>query len=237
MPMNRIVWHHSAGTYTPSDLDRQHYHRLIDGDGRLHDGLHAIADNAPGRSMAPGSYAAHTRELNTGSIGLAICAMAGADWGDPASWTHPVRPAQVSALIAETARLCGRYGIVATRRTILSHAEVEPTLGVWQRGKWDFDYSLTGGSTARDPVVVGDELRARVIEAVDYAPAAQDYPTRETIRQGSVGHFVRDAQAALGVTIDGMFGPKTRRAVVEFQARHELLPDGVVGPMTWAALL
>jgi len=35
---------------------------------------------------------------------------------------------------------------------------------------------------------------------------------------------------------DGAFGPKTRARVVEFQQSKGLVPDGVVGPNTWAAL-
>ena len=43
---------------------------------------------------------------------------------------------------------------------------------------------------------------------------------------------------ALGITLgaDGVFGAQTRAAVVDFQARHGLAPDGVVGPKTMAAL-
>jgi peptidoglycan hydrolase-like protein with peptidoglycan-binding domain len=36
--------------------------------------------------------------------------------------------------------------------------------------------------------------------------------------------------------IDGLFGPLTRQAVVEFQAAHGLQVDGVAGPHTWTAL-
>jgi peptidoglycan hydrolase-like protein with peptidoglycan-binding domain len=47
---------------------------------------------------------------------------------------------------------------------------------------------------------------------------------------------VRELQSALGIKADGLFGPATRAAVVARQRRAQLLPDGVVGPMTWAAL-
>ena len=34
----------------------------------------------------------------------------------------------------------------------------------------------------------------------------------------------------------GMFGPKTEANVREFQRVHNLVPDGIVGPKTWAVL-
>ena len=36
--------------------------------------------------------------------------------------------------------------------------------------------------------------------------------------------------------VDGFYGPRTRHALVAFQAAHGLQVDGVVGPRTWAAL-
>jgi hypothetical protein len=39
------------------------------------------------------------------------------------------------------------------------------------------------------------------------------------------------------VTVDGEFGPTTRRALVAFQRDHGLTPDGVVGASTWGALV
>jgi len=47
---------------------------------------------------------------------------------------------------------------------------------------------------------------------------------------------VRALQQKLGVTADGIYGPRTRAAVKRFQRAHGLTPDGVAGPQTLAAL-
>lgn len=59
----------------------------------------------------------------------------------------------------------------------------------------------------------------------------------KTIKLGSIGDAVRLAQRKLGIRADGIFGPITRRAVINFQKRKGLVADGVVGPKTWKALL
>lgn len=63
------------------------------------------------------------------------------------------------------------------------------------------------------------------------------------VRNGSKGKAVLDCQRRLvargygPLKFDGIFGPNTRRAVVQFQQAHALRADGVVGPRTWSALL
>ena len=62
-----------------------------------------------------------------------------------------------------------------------------------------------------------------------------------TLQRGAEGDNVRRLQKALGlngqaVKVDGEFGPATERAVVAFQKARGLKPDGIVGPLTWAAL-
>lgn len=63
-----------------------------------------------------------------------------------------------------------------------------------------------------------------------------------TTRRGAVGMSTRRIQALLklfgaGIPLDGSFGPRTEEAVKAFQRRYELTADGVVGPVTWTALL
>jgi len=74
----------------------------------------------------------------------------------------PIREPQISALIALTADLCRRHGIDVGPTTTLSHAEVQPTLGITQRGKWDITW-LPGMIGPGDPVAVGNVLRGRVL--------------------------------------------------------------------------
>jgi Putative peptidoglycan binding domain len=64
------------------------------------------------------------------------------------------------------------------------------------------------------------------------------------LTQGSSGPEVRTLQTALNqqlfprpnLVVDGAFGSKTRTAVVAFQRQAGLVPDGIVGPRTRAAL-
>lgn len=55
-------------------------------------------------------------------------------------------------------------------------------------------------------------------------------------KMGSKGTVVRQIQVALNQYPDGIFGPKTKRAVEEFQAQNNLKVDGIVGPATMALL-
>lgn len=233
--MNRIVWHHTGGGYQPNAVDRRSYHKLIDGEARVIDGLHPISANAPGRPLTAGTYAAHTAGLNTGAIGAALCAMHGGVWADPRASSAFPKPAQIDAMIAESAQLCRQFGISPSRGATLSHAEVEITLGVKQRGKWDFDYPILKTAT-RDPVAIGDELRAELIRVLGRSAVTPPASARSVLRQGASGSDVRALQAALVVRVDGAFGPLTRAAVIAFQKSRNLLPDGVAGRMTWAAL-
>jgi hypothetical protein len=63
-----------------------------------------------------------------------------------------------------------------------------------------------------------------------------------TVRQGDTGNAVKTVQGLLGargypVSIDGIFGPATFKIVATVQARAEITADGIVGPVTWPALL
>lgn len=171
--MKRIINHWTAGTHNVSAIDRKHYHIIVDGDGDEHEGDNPIEANA---AFISGKYAAHTLNANTDSIGVAVAAMHGAVERPFNAGRYPITHKQLAALVKVNARLCKQYGIPVTRTTVLSHAEVQPTLGIKQRGKWDIAW-LPGMAAPGDPVAVGDKFRAMVSAALQPdAPPAQEMP-------------------------------------------------------------
>ena len=50
------------------------------------------------------------------------------------------------------------------------------------------------------------------------------------------GEPVRRIQKAVGITVDGYFGPNTKNAVQVYQRKHGLSADGIVGTKTWAKI-
>lgn len=166
--MKRIILHWTAGGHKANKVDLRHYHFVVEGDGTVVNGNQPIEANARIHSPRDGStYAAHTGGLNTGSIGIALAGMRGAKERPFAAGPSPITQAQVEALCALAARLSVECGIPVTRETILSHAEVEPTLGVKQRGKWDITWLPGMPGTVVDPIRIGDMLRARIMVEVD----------------------------------------------------------------------
>ena len=133
--MERIICHWTAGAYSANATDLNYYHILIEGDGELRRGVYSIKDNV---FTGDGKYAAHTKNCNTGSIGVSLCCMAGAVENPFNAGKFPMTETQWHTLTAVVAELCHAYSIPVTSGTVLSHAEVQGTLGIAQSGKWDY---------------------------------------------------------------------------------------------------
>ena len=73
--MKRIIFHWPGGSNYPNSADLQHYHFVIDKDGKLYKGKFPVSANAVCKTDQFGHalYAAHTGGGNTGSIGVAVC--------------------------------------------------------------------------------------------------------------------------------------------------------------------
>jgi hypothetical protein len=158
--LHRIHWHWTAGAYGDISMERRAYNGLIDQHGNRVDGDFRFEAQATYR---PGRAASHTLNANTGAIGLSCDAMAGAQerpfkWGKaPLTWE------MVFEMCEWTAELCHAYDIPVSPYSVLSHAEVQPTLGIRQRWKWDFTV-LPGMNNTADPIEIGHRLRAITIE-------------------------------------------------------------------------
>lgn len=64
---------------------------------------------------------------------------------------------------------------------------------------------------------------------------------RPVLHRRAIGEAVVELQMALrendfALTVDGAFGPATELAVRQWQQSRGLVPDGIVGPKTWASL-
>jgi peptidoglycan hydrolase-like protein with peptidoglycan-binding domain len=99
---------------------------------------------------------------------------------------------------------------------------------------------LTSPSAAARP--------AATVSPDDGTPTNCTFTTRRpTIRRGSVGAAVRQAQCYLNdslspanhtpLSVDGDFGSRTEAAVRTFQSCVHITVDGVVGHNTWAQLV
>lgn len=144
--ITRIHWHWTAGAYTGNSTDRRAYHILIEGDGLVV------------RVAACDARRSHTLDASGGAIGISLCAMAGAVERPFSAGDHLVTENQIAALARETARLCRVYDLPVSQWSTLSHAEVQPTLGIRQKNKWDICW-LPGLAGPADPVTIGNRIR------------------------------------------------------------------------------
>jgi len=76
-----------------------------------------------------------------------------------------------------------------------------------------------------------NDITAKVIPAI-----APTFPGQ--IKPGDKGDGVKVVQRALGLAIDGVYGPMSKKSVMDFQANHgKLDANGIIGPKTWVELV
>jgi hypothetical protein len=157
--MKRIHWHWTAGAPGINPKEADSYNFIITWpDGKVVEGVPVEHQRSP---LVNGAYAAHTLNANSDAIGIAVDAMAEAKESPFTAGKYPITQAQIDSLIDLSARLGKQYAIPVTRFTMLSHAEIEPTLGIKQNQKWDIMW-LPGMRVVGNPIEIGDRLRAKV---------------------------------------------------------------------------
>lgn len=235
--IERSITHWTAGAGRAGAKDKKHYHAITEHDGTIVQGTEKVEDNIV---TSDGDYAAHTRNLNSGSGGFAMAGMHNATEIPFDPGPYPINRKQFETHCKMLAAFHVEYGILPiTGENCLTHAEVEPTLGVKQAGKWDltrlpFEPAIFGA------IPVGNYMRERVRS---YLPASYQNMDRPILRRGMRGPFVVEAQSLLnrvGIFVgktDGIFGQRTEAGILELQARSGLGTTGVVSPDTWRVLM
>ena len=186
----------------------------------------------------------HAPGANHDGIGIEHAGRAkqtGREWGDPYSVAMLERSA---ALVAD---LCRTYKIPVTwlyaadlkagKRGITTHKAV---CDAFKRGShWD---PGPGFPVERYLRLVSTQLGKGAQGRAPAPPLKDDPPT---LRRGADGWQVKRLQKLLRThglmpepaKIDGDFGELTEAAVEAFQTLHDLEVDGIVGPLTWHALI
>ena len=91
-------------------------------------------------------------------------------------------------------------------------------------------------------IEVAESTCQAVCEFLGVGYVSRELSNFPTIRSGSRGNFVRILQYLLNwfganLSVDGVFGGGTQRAVQNFQRANKLTVDGIVGRNTWNKLL
>jgi len=196
--MKGIIWHWTGGGYKASTEAREAYHAIIEGDGTVVTGNWPISAN---EVIVGDSYAAHTRNSNTGFIGISIACMAGAKERPLSYGKYPPTKKQIAALVKLSAKYCRQYRIPVSYITTLSHAEVEANLGIKQRGKWDI--TVLPWLKKRGALVVGNYLRSRVkkeLEKYLSIPTEIKLPTKKNANTLAMIVFALIAAAIAFIT-------------------------------------
>jgi hypothetical protein len=147
--ITQIRGHWTGGGHKANATDMRSYHALFQGDGTI---IYA----AP-----PESYRPHTLNANTGAIGLSMCCMAGAVESPFNPGRFPMTVVQLHAMAHQMAVWCMFFDVPVSQWSVMTHAEVQITLGIRQRNKWDVTW-IPGMERPGDPIMVGNKIRSIV---------------------------------------------------------------------------
>ncbi len=236
---NRLILHHAdASVYSPEQIHRLHLQNGWSGAG-YH--FEVRKDGSIYRLRPEGAVGAHASGSNSDSIGICF-------EGD---YDVEIMPdAQKQAGKELVAWLKGKYGV----SKVQAHRDVCAT--ACPGAKFPFaEIAGASGSvsvTTSQPVQVSGEIAELQNECnvqgfssqkVDNIPGPITLAGCPMLKRGAQGNITRWVQRKLNAlgfncgSVDGVFGVKTKAAIMAFQRAMGLIVDGIVGPKTWSKLL
>ena len=135
----------------------------------------------------------------------------------------------VQATIAETGNVYGEFG-----------DQTGGEIGIFPYYDYPWDYVLR--YTGKDETTSPAPDPFPLFPGANYGDENICYAGVPMLQAGYYGPAVAALQGALNyhgfgsVEVDGDLGPETELAVRQFQKRHNLEIDGIVGPITWGQL-
>ena len=103
------------------------------------------------------------------------------------------------------------------------------------------DANVRGHRDVKPTACPGDSAYTAIVEKqpvpVEHSSPPPPYRKALRLRRPRMrGKVVKWVQSQVGAKADGVFGPNTKRAVVAWQRKNRLVPDGIVGPKTYKAM-
>lgn len=124
-------------------------------------------------------------------------------------------------------------------------SEYPPNSNNVKYNTWYYGHAVSGANYPWCAVFI-----SYIFNLLEGGSQAPTKPTNEkpildnkpVLRRGSKGDLVELVQSMLVlkgyvIAVDGDFGPNTEAAIKDFQNKNHLKPDGIIGPLTWDALL
>ncbi len=166
--------------------------------------------------LGPGAADTNLPQVYWKTIGTSVRSSVDITWFHNRLYKRPIHP------LGQTYLRPSRRDLLLFRKYMLAY-DVAPSWWSWQETT-PLGWKALASSVARPPAGY---------EAVTSHP---------TFRRGSRGDQVVWVQqhlngAGIDTPVSGIFGKKTRRAVIEFQKSRGLKDDGVIGGSTWRQLL
>lgn len=160
----------------------------------------------------------------------------------PAQWADAYSKAELALSERLAAALCRRYGVPPVPLTARDLANSKRGITTHMAVSAAFRLSDHHDPGPGFPL----EEFCKAVASLMNGPGVVALPKLKepepTLHAGATGWRVRQVQrllvngARINVTVDGIYGPLTIKAVQTFQKRFGIKVDGIVGPQTWHEL-